>query len=157
FVGGWDLEGAEAIADPDIAAVDVLASLVENSLVREVEDAMGGARYSILETIREYGGELLASSAEAGVIRRRHAVYMLTLAERAEAYMRRGDFSIPGQPERRLREEIPNLRAALEWALNSGEPALALRLASCGAIAWLVSGAPQEGRYWMSRALEVAD
>ena len=54
FVGGWDLEGAEAVADPDIPVLDALAVLVEHNLVREAEDPFGHARYSMLETISEY-------------------------------------------------------------------------------------------------------
>ena len=140
FVGGWNLEGTEAIADRDVAVVDVLASLVENNLVREVEDTAGGARYAMLETIREYAGELLAHSGEAEAVGRRHAEYVLTLADRADARMSGRDFSFSGEPEKRIREELPNLRAALEWAVESHEP-LALRLATAGAYAWTSSGA----------------
>src|SRR5262249_15755339 len=157
FVGGWDLDGAEAIADPDLAVVDTLASLVESSLVRQVEEPMGDTRYAMLETIREYAGEVLAHSGEAEAVRRRHAEYVLILADRAAAYMSGRDFSIPDDPERRLREELPNLRAALEWAVNSPEPALPLRLAIAGAYAWAPTGAWLEGGRWIARALEVAD
>jgi tetratricopeptide (TPR) repeat protein len=154
FVGGWDFEGAEAVADPDIAVVDTVASLVENSLVREAEDGGGTARYSMLETIREYAVELLASSAEPDVVHRRHAAYLLVLAERVAAYKGRGDFSVPGDPERRIVEELPNLRAALDWALCSAEPTFTLELAIAAGWAWTLGGLPAEGRAWMTRALD---
>ena len=157
FVGGWDFEGVEAVADPEIAVVDTVASLVENSLVREAEDSEGAARYSMLETIREYAGELLAGSAEGDVVHRRHAEYLLTLARRIEAYRGRGDFSVPGDPERRIVEELPNLRAALEWALDCGDATFALELASTAGWAWTLGGLPQEGTAWMSLALDAAE
>ena len=80
FLRSWDLEGAEAVADPDVTAIDVLASLVENNLVRQSEDAAGGARYFMLATIREYATEVLAASPDAEAVRRRYAEYVLTLA-----------------------------------------------------------------------------
>ena len=155
FLRSWDLEGAEALADPDAAALDVLESLVENSLVRQTEDATGGARYFMLETIREYAGELLASSPEADAVRRRHAEYVLLLAERAKAVMTGTDFSFPGEPEVRIQEELPNVRAALEWALERDQP-FALRLAGTAGWAWGLSCSYAEGRAWLSRALEAA-
>ena len=155
FLRSWDLEGAEALADPDVAALDVLESLVENSLVRQTEDAAGGARYFMLETIREYAGELLASSPDADAVRRRHAEYVLRLAERADAVMTGRGFSFPGEPEARIQEELPNVRAALEWALDRDAP-LALRLAATAGWAWGLSGAHAEGSAWLSRALEAA-
>ena len=53
FLRSFDLEGAEAVADPGIAAIDVLEALVENNLLRQSEDTAGAARYFMLETIRE--------------------------------------------------------------------------------------------------------
>ncbi len=48
------------------------------------------------------------------------------LAERADDVMTGRDFSFPGEPERRIQEELPNVRAALEWALDRGDPSFAL-------------------------------
>src|SRR5581483_6972356 len=57
FAGGWTLEGAEAIgAGEGIGAADVLdllTALVDKSLV-VVEQQAEGARYSLLESIREF-------------------------------------------------------------------------------------------------------
>jgi predicted ATPase/class 3 adenylate cyclase len=155
FLRSWDLEGAEAVADPGVSAIDVLASLVENSLVRPIEDPEGGARYFMLETIREYASERLAASPDEHAVRRRHAEYVLLLAERADAVLTGQDFSFPGEPEARFQEELPNIRAALEWA-TARDPSFALRLAGLGAWAWVVRGMTAEAQVWLSRALEAA-
>jgi predicted ATPase/class 3 adenylate cyclase len=155
FLRSWGLEGAEAVSDPDVAVLDVLGCLVENSLVRQTEAADGGARYFMLETIREYAGELLAASADEDAVRRRHAEYVLLLGERARAVMTGSDFSLPGEPGRRIVEELPNLRAALEWALVH-DSEFALHLAVTAAWAWGISGLSAEGRAELSLALETA-
>jgi len=155
FLRSWDLEGAEAVADPDVAVLDVLEALVENSLVRQTEDADGSARYFMLETIREYAVELLAASLDENAARSRHAEYVLLLADRAKAVLTGTDFSFPGEPERRIAEELSNIRAALEWALGRDEE-FALHIAVTAAWAWGISGAFAEGRAWISRARETA-
>ena len=157
FLRSWDLEGAEAVANPDVTAIDALASLVENNLVRQSEDAVGGARYFMLETIREYATEVLAASPDSGAVRRRHAEYVLLLAERADDVTTGRDFSVSGEPDRRIRDELPNVRVALTWAIAVGEAAFALRLVAAAGYAWGLSGATTEGREWVSRVLGASD
>ncbi len=155
FLRSFDLEGAEALADGQIVVIDALEALVENSLVRQSEDAVGVARYFMLETIREYAGELLATSPDLEAVRRRHAEHVLLLAERAKAVMTGRDFSFPGEPEHRIQEELPNVRVALEWALGRDQ-SFALHLAVTAAWAWAQSGSFAEGRAWLWRTLEAA-
>src|SRR5207253_6827206 len=76
FAGGCTLEAAEEVAG---AELDVLQSLVEKSLLRHT-----GERFWMLETIREYAVERVDSSGEADQLRRRHAEFMLALAESAQ-------------------------------------------------------------------------
>ena len=77
FVGSCSLEAAEEVCDADL---DVLASLVEKSLVRQEE-----GRLTMLETIREYAGEQLDESSEADAMKERHASYFLRDAEKHES------------------------------------------------------------------------
>ena len=90
FVGGCTLEAAEAVCGPAIGlglgeVLDLLASLVDKSLVRQREAADGEPRFSMLETIREYALERLARArASSRTLRRRHAERFLALAEAAE-------------------------------------------------------------------------
>src|SRR5688572_29504257 len=103
FAGGFTLDAVGSTLDP-------LASLVDKSLVQEREQPDGEPRYSLLETIREYGLERLRASGEEADARRRHAGYYLALAERAEVGLH--------GPEQlswvaRLEAEHDNLREAL--------------------------------------------
>ena len=77
FVGGCTLEAVEEVCGGDL---DALGSLVDKSLVRA-----DGERFGMLETIREYAGELLDASAEAEDVRRAHAAHYLRLAQAAAA------------------------------------------------------------------------
>ena len=77
FVNGWTLKAAGAvIGDADTRhrdPLDPVASLVDHSLVDQVESGDGEPRYRMLETIRAFGMEQLAASGERDLIRRRHA------------------------------------------------------------------------------------
>src|SRR5271169_3630207 len=85
FTGGCTLEGAEAVCDTkgdlDLDLLDGMASLVDKSLVQEVEPAKGESRFVMLETIREYALEKLEASGEEALTKRAHAAYCLILAE----------------------------------------------------------------------------
>jgi predicted ATPase len=75
FVGGWTLEGAEAVLqDPEPATPMwvILGLLVDKSLVQA--DALAGdnRRYRMLQPIREYALERLRESGELGTVRDRH-------------------------------------------------------------------------------------
>lgn len=125
FVGGWTLEAAEAVVDPDLAAeldggvLGGIAALVEQSLVLEVDQPDGEPRFRMLETIREYGLEQLESSPEATAVRRRHAAWCLRLAEVCKARISGGD----ARPWiERVETEHDNMRGALSWLLRSSDP-----------------------------------
>ena len=138
FVGGASLDAIEAVCGADV--LEPLASLVDNSLVHRGEEAE--PRFRMLDVIREYGLEQLASRDESGV-RSRHAAYFLALAEEAEAELERAH-----QQEwlERLELEHPNLRAALDFALESGDGTVALRAAIGLRRFWLLHGHLVEGR-----------
>jgi predicted ATPase len=138
FRGGSTLEDAEAVVDAD---VDTLQSLVDKSLLRQT-----GERYWMLETIREYAGERLDRSDEAGELRDRHARHFLALAEEAEPHL-------PASRREwidRLETEHDNLRAAFEAFEASSDAERALRLGGAVARFWLMRGHLREG----SRRLE---
>ena len=164
FVGGCTLEAAEAIcADggEDPAVLDLMASLVGSSLLRPpVTPAAGGddappaaPRLTMLETIREYGTELLAERSETGEIGRRHAAYYLALAEEAGPALT-GREAIAWLA--RLDAEHDNLRAALRWAHEAGDGATVLRLAAALWPFWQQRGHLSEGRRWLSEGLDGA-
>ena len=107
----------------------------------------------MLETIREFGLERLAASGEAAAVRRRHAAWCLSFAERAALRTRRpirsGDFE-------RLDVEQPNIRAALTWLDETGQGEVLLRLAGVLGWTWYLDSRFQEGRRWLERGLAAA-
>jgi hypothetical protein len=89
FSGGWTLASAEAVGDPEALGLDPLeatTSLVDQSLAT-TGAAAGGPRFSMLETIREFGREQLAASGELDEVARRHASWFLDLAVAAEPHL----------------------------------------------------------------------
>jgi predicted ATPase len=71
FAGGFTLDAAEAVCGGE--ALDIVASLVEKSLLQPVSGPGGMSRFAMLETVREYALEQLAASGEERDVRRRHA------------------------------------------------------------------------------------
>jgi predicted ATPase len=134
FVGsGCTLEAAEAVcnanSDLEIDLVDGLASLMDQSLLRRVEQPDGEARFQMLETVREYGLERLAAGGEEMLTQRAHAAYYVVLAEEIEPHLMHD----AGGDDRaawleRLSLEHDNIRAALEWLQVTGNAEWGLRL-----------------------------
>jgi predicted ATPase/DNA-binding CsgD family transcriptional regulator len=154
FAGGWTLEASEAVGvgedvdEDDI--LDLLSGLVGKSLVMARGSDQRGVRYRMLEPIRQYAREKLEEGGEAEEVRRRYATFFLAFAEEAEPRLRG-----PEDAEwlERLEEEHDNMRAALSWALETGEVELALRLAGVLGIFWQAHGHWSDGRKWLEAAL----
>ena len=147
FTGGCTLEAAEEVAD---ATVDALQSLFDKSLLRRTDE-----RFWMLETIREYALERLAESGAEAELRRRHAEYFLRFAEEAARQDEEGD--VPSsEVVARIAADYSNLRSALEWARDSDEGEILLRLAAALAFYWGVRSAYHELRVWTPLALERA-
>jgi predicted ATPase len=106
FAGGFTLEAAEAVAnageDLDLDVFDGVAFLVDKSLLQQMGESAGEARFGMLETIREYGMERLAASGEEAATRRAHAAYFLIMAEDGAPHMAGGPEQALG-PARFLR------------------------------------------------------
>ncbi len=154
FVGGCTLEAAEAICQVEDDAsliIDRLQTLVDRSLIAAEHPAGGEARFSMLETLREYALEQLIASGEAETVQARHAFYFLSRAEQA-AHELAGERQAEWLS--RLEQEHGNLRTALQWAVDHVEGTTALRLATTLARFWSTRGYLLEGRQWLERALE---
>ncbi|HSU83290.1 MAG TPA: AAA family ATPase, partial [Thermoanaerobaculia bacterium] len=126
FAGGFSMEAAEAVANPrgELDVLDGLDQLSEQSLLRSAEGVDGEPRFTMLETIREYGLERLAKSGDEEATRRAHAAFFLTLAIEADAALRGPNQGIWFE---RLETEQDNFRSALGWAMT-GQPETALGL-----------------------------
>ena len=154
FVGSWTFEATEAVCDEsDLSAdvLDVLESLVDNSLLKRAESNGGEVRFAMLETISEYARERLIESGEEDEIRCRHADYFARLAEEAEPYLigaQRGAWLD------RLEADLDDIRAAIEWSKSpKGDAAIGLRLASALIWFWYMRGYMSEGRSAMDALL----
>jgi non-specific serine/threonine protein kinase len=158
FAGGWTLEAASMVAKGEGVeegeVLDLLSGLVEKSLVMIRGGDPGGARYRLLEPVRQYALDKLEESDEAEEARRRHAEFFLVLAEDAEPRLRGAE---DVEWLERLEREHDNLRAALSWALERGEVELALRLAGALWTFWHAHGHSGEGRKWLEEALAKDD
>ncbi|HEY8284795.1 MAG TPA: helix-turn-helix domain-containing protein [Chloroflexota bacterium] len=157
FAGGWMLEAAEVIgAESEMGAEGVLRrlnGLVEQSLVTVEQDEQG-ARFSMLEPIRQYALERLDQAGEADAARRRHALFFLSLAEAARPQVRRRHQIIWLA---RLGREHDNLRMALAWAISLQEAEVAARLSFALEVFWWIRGYQHEGRRWMDQVLLMRD
>ena len=178
FNGGCTLDAAEVVCDAEGDAanngLEGLASLVDKSLVRQ-EQKHGEVRFSMLQTVREYGLEQLEVTGEAAESRRRHAEHFVALAEHAEP-------NLTGAEQQtwleRLDAEHDNFRAALGWSLTperrsdaqsahqkpiqgrenrSTRVELGLRLASALMWFWYIRSHFSEGRRWLDATLAVSD
>jgi predicted ATPase/DNA-binding SARP family transcriptional activator len=150
FAGGFTLDAAAAAcADGDEdAALGLLTRLVDASLVL-AEPLDDTTRYRLLETVRRYGAERLDDAGETHDTRRRHAQYLLRLAEQT---WRAIDTAEYGSWLRVLEVEHDNLRAALGWSLDE-ESDLGVLIARAAGDFWRIHGHLEEGRSWLERAL----
>jgi hypothetical protein len=106
----------------------------------------------MLETVRAYARERLADSDEEGELRRRHARVTLDLGIAVFQALREGvDRAVVNA---RIDPEHDNVRAALEWARDSGEDEILLDLVSQLTWFWGSRGYWQEADVWLEIALE---
>jgi predicted ATPase/DNA-binding SARP family transcriptional activator len=137
---------------PPESILDLLAALVDKSLVEPARGRDGEQRYRLLETIRAYGAERLAQAGEADDIRARHAAYFLAMSQVAEEHLR-GHEQLDWLA--RLSAENDNLVAALRWAIDTRQADLAVQLAQTIGAFWLLRGSRTESAMWLSEALAV--
>jgi predicted ATPase/class 3 adenylate cyclase len=147
FRGSFDLEAAEAVCGPaaDLGTdvLDGLVALSDQSLVRGEGLDGGDPRFRLLESIREFAGEMLDARAERTTIAERHRDFYLALAERAAP-------ELSGSEQRawleRLEAEHDNIRAVLDRALAQPWPAEGARTAFAMWRFWQKRGHLNEAR-----------
>jgi predicted ATPase/DNA-binding SARP family transcriptional activator len=139
---------------PASDTLDLVASLVDQSLLRQSVRPGAAARLAMLETNREYARERLEFRGEAETARRCHADLYLALAESAEP-----ELQGPDQTTwlHRLETEHDNLRQALITFHESGDGEEQLRLAAALWRFWWQRGFFSEGRRWLEQAIAEGD
>lgn len=159
FSGGFDLAAAEAVCSGEGLAhedvMDVLAGLVHKSIV--TASCPGDrTRYRLPETIRQYGQQRLDGLGQGTALRRRHRDHYRDLVARAAA-----DWCGPREAEwmARLRQELPNLRAALDFCITQpGQAPAGVEIAAglTRTRCWFFLGSLSEGRHWLERTLALS-
>jgi predicted ATPase/DNA-binding CsgD family transcriptional regulator len=132
--------------------LDVLARLVDRSLVVAESGRADVQRYRLLETVRAFAWERLQADGRAGLVQRRHAEYFTNWVERVT-----GDRAGRGEATwlEQVAAEHDNLRAALRWALEQQEPPLAVRLTAALHDFWWLQGSIIEARQWLAAVLRL--
>jgi predicted ATPase/class 3 adenylate cyclase len=128
FVGGFTLDAAEVVAaGSDVDGVDIAGtvwSLVRKSML-VADEQEESTRYTMLETLRQFGLEQLVARGEVDAVRREHGRFLASLAEQSRDGERGPD---EGVWARRLDVEVGNIRAALTWAIDHDALTIAGRL-----------------------------
>jgi predicted ATPase/class 3 adenylate cyclase len=156
FAGSFDLAAAEAICgvaplSPD-DILDLITSLVEKSLIN-MEEGDEGARYRVLETIRDYAREKLVLRQEQAKLCAVHCDYFFVMAKAANRGLQGAD---QGEWTRRVEMEHDNLRAAITGALEGrSDPILSVKLVVALMGFWMLRGYSTEGRRYVRASLEL--
>jgi predicted ATPase len=166
FRGGFDLDEAERLVAGcqlsvvgDVALgrdgaenrqpitdniLDGISSLIDKAFLRRDPASRDDApRFTMLETIREYGLQCLSEQGRDADVRRAHAMLMASLAEENELEVER------------LAIDTDNFRTAIEWATKAKDAELALRLGAALWWSWYVGGQYAIGRHALDAILAV--
>lgn len=156
FRGGWTLEAAESVlarhaAGHGVEVVSALESLRAASLIVAAEEK-NEMRFRMLETIRSFAAGLLHADA-AEEARAAHARYFREFAETADA-------ALAGPDQRiwidRIQADGANIRLALEWGRQAGQPDNDLAVAAALGRFWTVRARLTEGLSALRAALDAA-
>jgi predicted ATPase/class 3 adenylate cyclase len=154
FSGGWTLQAADAVVNPSaelgVDTLQVMASLVDKSLVQVTGTELDEPRFTMLETIREFAVARRVEHDPGGILQRRHAEHFLAVAERAEPHLESMEqASWLDACER----DHDNFRAALRWAIGAGETEIGQRIAVALWRFWYQHGHLAEGAAWFDEVL----
>ncbi len=151
FAGGFTLDAAEAIFSRTVtkrSISNLIASLLDKSLLQRVPNDWGGPRFTMLVTIQQFALDRLRHMDEETEVRNWHLAYFLDLAEKA-------DKEIHGPDQiywmDRLEEEHDNYRAALDWCVANNMTEFALLLHNTLSWAWLVQAHHAEAYSWFDK------
>ncbi|HEY2205553.1 MAG TPA: BTAD domain-containing putative transcriptional regulator [Pseudonocardia sp.] len=150
FAGGFGLPAVEAVGGA--GAVDVLAELVDKSLVVRTEGIQGRSRYRLLDTLRQYAGARLDERGGTAEALAGHAAHYAALGDRLTPLVAA---PAPARWSDRLEEEGSNLRAAASWSLAEDDGSAAATIMGATWWLWLMRGPLAEGRDLLEAALRV--
>lgn len=157
FSGGFALADAEAIfarSFTEKSVPELLALLLDKSLIRRAAKETSQDHFEMLVTIQEYARERLAQSGEEIDIRNRHLTYFLDLAQHANP-----ELYGPHQLEwlSRLDARRENLRSALDWAIETKPAESALQMVRKLDWFWFIRSDHVEAAQALLRVLKMPD
>jgi predicted ATPase/class 3 adenylate cyclase len=153
FAGGFRLDAAEhVVADDQILrarVIDLLEALVERSLLTSVAGG-SGARFRLLEPVRQYASERLGEAGERDALSQRHMEWVKRFARQAflEFFVSQHESTV------RISEEHPNICQALEFAIRNRDGVMAAKIVDALGYPWFTAGQP-DARLWCERVLAV--
>lgn len=125
FAGQFDLPAAESISEDEDDVLDVLTRLTERSMLAVRRPSVGGTRYEMLETLREYGRNRLGD-ARSVMLHSTHARHFAEAAATIEAGLCSAD---EGAAVARADASFADLRAAQRFSVEIGDVDTAFGLA----------------------------
>src|SRR5581483_9412548 len=154
FVRGGTLKPLEAfcasLTSLGAPVLDVVASLIDKSLLQWSEQPDNELRLLMLETVREYALECLEASGEREVCQQAHALCYIALIKEAEQNERE-----PLHPRclERLEQDYANIRTMLQYLLECRSIEELLQLIGVLGQFWLLRGSINEGRHFLAKVL----
>jgi predicted ATPase/DNA-binding SARP family transcriptional activator len=149
FAGPCPLEAAEQVCTGDPVGAenvaDLLARLVDKSLVTATPTDRG-IRFSVLQTLAQYGQERLAARDDLADVRARHARWAASIADVADGAHTAAWFTAIG-------ESLDDVRRGLESALASGDADTALGIAVGLGWYWGLGGVVDDCWRWLTASL----
>ena len=158
FTGSFDLEAVEAVCSMDenerVEALDLLGSLVRKSMLTTEQQPGQDARYRLLETVRQYAREKQFDAGESLHLHDLHMAYYLNIVEQYDSHKYSHDAAAW---MRRLDVNMPNIRAALSWALDGDAVKIGISAVPILRMYWGMRNMLDEGRTWLEKALKRVD
>jgi predicted ATPase/DNA-binding CsgD family transcriptional regulator len=158
----WSLEMAEAVcADDSLPAAEILdgiTALTDKSLLEVGPEALGRARYRLLETVREYATGRLAAAGEAERFAGRRREFIVAEAEDSVAM---GLARVPGtwsdrvDTFRTFDAQSASIHEVLGQCLASGDAETGLRICTAMCPVMIVRGNFSHGAGWIDAFLEL--
>jgi len=154
FPGDWSMEASADVcadgADEKDLTLEILSRMVDKALLFS-EPQRSGPRYSMFETLHEYGRQLMGELGELAGLQRRHAQYYRKIADGLDR-----ERTEPATEEwiHKVEVEHHNFRAALEWSvLEAGDLEMGAAIATALAPWWTATSHFLEGRYWINHVI----